>query len=114
MKPNKADIRKWTRALRSGKYYQGTGRLQRDDGYCCLGVACDIFIPKKKRKLYEGHLTGYVPYDQPHMGFWLSDLMVEFEDVTGKRLTYLNDEGGFNFDEIADLLEAVFIYEVLS
>ena len=29
-------------ALRSGKYKQCTGALRKDDGFCCLGVACDV------------------------------------------------------------------------
>ena len=28
----------WVKALRSGKYIQGTGQLHRDGSYCCLGV----------------------------------------------------------------------------
>lgn len=43
MKPNKKNIRKWVAALRSGDYTQTTGMLHRlNDGYCCLGVACEI------------------------------------------------------------------------
>lgn len=38
---------KWVRALRSGEYKQTTGVLRRTDtpgldGYCCLGVLCDL------------------------------------------------------------------------
>lgn len=32
----------WIAALRSGEYAQTTGRLRRDEGYCCLGVLCDL------------------------------------------------------------------------
>jgi hypothetical protein len=35
---------KWIAALRSGKYKQGRGRLNGPDGYCCLGVLCEVFI----------------------------------------------------------------------
>lgn len=39
--PNKARLRQWVKALRSGKYKQDTGRLgDAKTGYCCLGVAC--------------------------------------------------------------------------
>jgi len=35
--------KKWIEALESGEYEQGKKRLRtEDDGYCCLGVACDI------------------------------------------------------------------------
>jgi hypothetical protein len=34
---------KWVKALRSGKYTQGRGRLKTTTGrHCCLGVLCDI------------------------------------------------------------------------
>jgi len=38
------DLQKnWLAALRSGKYKQGTGFLRdKNDGYCCLGVLCDV------------------------------------------------------------------------
>ena len=36
----KAFKAKWVKALRSGKYKQGTETLKTGDRYCCLGVAC--------------------------------------------------------------------------
>ncbi len=33
---------KWVTALRSGKYEQIKGTLHTDNGYCCLGVLCEI------------------------------------------------------------------------
>jgi len=45
-----SDVKKWVEALRSGEYEQGKGILCMDDEisgdwkYCCLGVACDIFV----------------------------------------------------------------------
>lgn len=34
---------RWVEALQSGKYSQGTGGLgDPKNGYCCLGVGCDI------------------------------------------------------------------------
>jgi hypothetical protein len=35
-------VLKWIEALRSGKYPQGHGALRSSDGYCCLGVLCDV------------------------------------------------------------------------
>jgi len=43
--------RKWVKALRSGKYDQGRGKLYRagENDYCCLGVACVVDkIPLKR------------------------------------------------------------------
>jgi hypothetical protein len=36
---------KWVRALRSGKYKQASGQLKTEDGFCCLGVLCDVYDP---------------------------------------------------------------------
>lgn len=49
MKAEVAD--KWTEALRSGAYQQGTGQLRkwgfdersRESAFCCLGVLCDVY-----------------------------------------------------------------------
>ena len=37
------NAKKWVKALRSGDYKQGHGRLRTDDTFCCLGVACDLY-----------------------------------------------------------------------
>lgn len=36
---------KWLAALRNGEYKQATGYLKTQDGFCCLGVLCDIIDP---------------------------------------------------------------------
>lgn len=42
-------IDKWLVALRSGKYEQGTNALRdAKDGFCCLGVACDLLAKEGK------------------------------------------------------------------
>lgn len=44
---------RWVKALRSGKFKQGFGKLKQDEGdaikYCCLGVAIEVFKPKNKK-----------------------------------------------------------------
>jgi len=34
----------WLAALRSGEYKQGRNYLRDGDGFCCLGVACDVAL----------------------------------------------------------------------
>ena len=37
-------MEKWVKALRSGKYKQGKGYLNRyNDTFCCLGVLCELY-----------------------------------------------------------------------
>lgn len=141
MKPTKADIRKWVKALRGGKYKQTKSALQNDEGYCCLGIACVITIPEDKRDVTEDlFLAGEFPNEQASAPDWLTEIDSNFEEVTGVTLSDLNDEGlsrkrqdelmdfdsyadepsaneilsSFTFDEIADALEAVYIHEVLA
>ncbi len=33
---------KWVASLRSGDYPQSIARLKQSDGWCCLGVLCDV------------------------------------------------------------------------
>lgn len=39
---NTENAQKLVAALRSGQYPQAKGALRKAEGYCCLGVACDI------------------------------------------------------------------------
>lgn len=41
----------WVAALRSGKYKQAKGYLRTSNGFCCLGVACDIASKHKWAKV---------------------------------------------------------------
>jgi len=41
---NKKLKTKWVKALRSGKYEQGSFALKAEDNsFCCLGVLCDVY-----------------------------------------------------------------------
>ena len=37
------NARKWVEALRSGEYKQTKSYLRTKKGFCCLGVACDLY-----------------------------------------------------------------------
>lgn len=55
---NKIVKNKWIKALLSGDYRQGLGRLRNteldgDDSHCCLGVLCNIVASQHWRK--QGH-----------------------------------------------------------
>ena len=49
------NARDWVKALRSGEYEQGLGSLKFDNKYCCLGVACDLFLKSEGRASWEEH-----------------------------------------------------------
>lgn len=50
---NKENILKWCEALESGLYEQDRDALITDFGYCCVGVADDIFNKGKLKKEYQ-------------------------------------------------------------
>lgn len=108
------NIKKWVRALDSGKYKQGKGRLQRGDTYCCLGVACKIFIPKDKQLIIDGELSGLLPSMQPNAPQWLKYISNYFVLKTGTLLSDLNDQEKFTFSEIATILELIYIHDILD
>lgn len=51
---NKENMRKWVEALESGKYRKTKGALhkkkQHGGGFCCLGVATDLYLKEQGRK----------------------------------------------------------------
>lgn len=51
----------WIKALESGEYKQGRDYLLRNEKYCCLGVACDLIINTKSRKVGEIELERVLP-----------------------------------------------------
>ena len=113
--PTKSQITKWVTALRSGEYKQTTSCLQTEYGYCCLGVACKIFIQEHKLELdSNGIIDGFGPNQQPNSPEWLTLVNPKFHTKTGEYLASLNDVSKFTFDEIADMLELVYIHKILN
>jgi hypothetical protein len=119
---------KWVAALRSGQYQQGKEWLQNDAGYCCLGVACDLAVVDGvalRLRVAEGE-WGFKGVNDPASSVaerllpaavedWLG-LYDSFattrqdvrdnDDFTYSALTEFNDNLEWDFDQIADLIEA--------
>ena len=120
---DKEQFKKWIVALRSGKYNQIKGRLNDSRGFCCLGVACDILIPENEKYKYgNGYLKGGSPNIQKSSPEWLKEIAIDFGNKTGRSIYAINDKGiqidkiqyNMDFNDIADLLEAVYIHKVLE
>lgn len=119
-----AMLEKWIEALRSGEFKQTTHRLQDSQGYCCLGVACELLIPeKKKNKTNYGFLSRSLPEYQEFAPLFLKLINDDFTEITreasnglevGQSLTSLNDSLGFDFNEISDILQAVYIERIFE
>lgn len=107
----------WVDALRYEGFKQTTCRLQDENGYCCLGVACVVYeretgdeLPKNEIGCYfENVLCGHFISVQNWLN--LSSDMGGFanmeleEGITGN-LTDLNDFFRFDFPDIADIIES--------
>ena len=115
-------IEAWLKDLRSGKYDQAQRTLRNQDGFCCLGVACDTYRKRvggewielldgtgeyhfRPKGVTREHASGgYLPepvrawlgLDSPEGSFYESNAPLN--------LANLNDDGT-SFEEIADLIE---------
>ena len=113
--------RAWIDALRSGEYPQTKFRLvvvkssdpDQPVGYCCLGVACDLYgmVPttveagRTLLKSFDG-ADAVLPNEVQE---WLG-LADNNPTVGGRSLTSMNDNGA-TFADIADHLEAIWFPE---
>ena len=103
------NAKKWVAALRSGEYPQTKKCLQDKNGFCCLGVACDLYqkevggIDIDSRGFIDGSEYGQV---LPHevMG-WLGLRTKDGSITIEQRLSLYNDEGK-SFSEISDIIES--------
>jgi hypothetical protein len=106
---------KWVAALRSGEYVQGQRYLNGPDGFCCLGVLCDLYGKETGEKWFdEGGdgkrmLDGWtVPPLQVQkwadLGSDLGYTGVETPATDSVSLVDLNDSG-LPFSQIADIIQ---------
>ena len=111
--------KKLVEALRSGKYDQTDRALKDREGYCCLGVACDLYRkiedPSRQWELVEGDTlwefmgsSGALPDEVVDwLGFATNGGTLMFR--TESSLMALNDSGK-SFEYIADTIEAGAVY----
>lgn len=110
----------WVAALRSGEYEQGTGKLNQNGKFCCLGVLCDLAVKadvgvtvREERISYIGFESHRTYYDgnpdttpdivQDWAGLPDEDPVVRF-GVSWSTPANLNDSG-MSFADIADIIE---------
>ena len=97
---------KWIKALRSGEYQQGQGRLCRSatDGpkFCCLGVLAEVLeIPKVR----EGEV--YLYKDRGSMILTSEEYSkVGISERMASDLMAMNDSGK-TFEEIAEYIDGL-------
>lgn len=102
--------RLWIEALHSGKYQQAYGKLRRNDGFCCLGVACDIYNHDQWRATSADYwLTNSRGGSSPGAGDIPTDALAVLEyGNDGSAMTtliHLNDIVRQTFPQIANWIE---------
>jgi hypothetical protein len=109
----------WIDALRSGDYAQDTSKLHNTfaNTYCCLGVLCDLAV---KAGVATEEEYGSFGNDEDRSQGTLPNVIGEwsgvdpegrFKGTTGiahTSLIGLNDDAGYTFEQIADVIEAQF------
>ena len=117
---NKKVMKKWVKALLSGKYKQGQGLLKQTDHknairHCCLGVLCELYNEdmkeKKKKKLTEkADGFGVIRFNQQpeHLPSIVKN-WADLNDNVGSigsiySLAIINDDGK-TFKTIAKIIE---------
>jgi hypothetical protein len=102
----------WIEALRSDKYSQTRQRLHDKNGYCCLGVACELFskeleiyreFDSLEREVFDGCSLNLPRKLADFLG--LVDEDGSSKDNQSRTLTDLNDHKLYTFKQIADELE---------
>jgi hypothetical protein len=99
--------KKWVEALRSGSYKQAQYGLQRDGGFCCLGVLCDIYDNTGWKEQTRDGYTTYTLGGQDEQT-WLPDAIRDKleipRDAIGT-LVEMNDRDNLKFGQIADYID---------
>jgi|SRR5712671_2579910 len=102
-----ADIKvKWVAALRSGKYRQGEGYLQKDGRFCCLGVLCDLLDDKDWRRSWDEQEAGSLLWGGTGLAIVPDDGLARagIHPHKAGHLMTMNDTGE-SFARIADWIE---------
>lgn len=115
--PVNENAKAWVAALRSGEYQQTRRALGDVHGYCCLGVACELYIKagnklsRKESPLYSDRDGPYVVRYNGHSDVlprvvqdWLG-LSSPYGVYNNNNLAALNDRR-ISFDEIARIIES--------
>jgi hypothetical protein len=107
---------KWIKALRSGKYEQGSNFLVYLDWdntktFCCLGVAC-VITGIKEKNIYDLGLIEITNKKEEKLFKDIPKILKgssEEDDVLYnpliKKLTQMNDSGKWSFNRIATYIE---------
>ena len=109
----------WVAALRSGEYEQTQSLLRDENGFCCMGVACDIYDSTKWNKVMAHTVEKGKFYCYNYMDnttslpselvryFGISDWSANYFEKDGNCSSLIDEnDAGMPFHEIADIIES--------
>ena len=108
---------KWVSALLSGEYKQAKNTLNNGEGFCCLGVLCDLAAKEgigewNKTTFYDkkgGDIGGGVPTNEVVKWAGMKDYNPNVPYASPQSpetcLASMNDSGKYTFDDIAFVIE---------
>jgi hypothetical protein len=110
------NAQKWVAALRSGEFHQDKAQLQTANGYCCLGVACEVYQREvggleirrpswEEGVSYNDEFSSLPDVVKVWLGLQYADGDFTTSDSDNQTLADLNDLGT-SFDQIADIIES--------
>jgi hypothetical protein len=100
---------KWIAALRSNEYKQAQGYLHTNEGFCCLGVLCDLYAEEKNMEWKienDGNIRSFDGKDQvlpQSVSDWSGVRTDIIENPTYWKLVDMNDSGE-DFSYIAEYI----------
>ena len=108
---NKKMKTEWVKALRSGDYKQGKEFLKSEQGYCCLGVLCDLNETHEVKKSGKGKYKMPTEGTLKKLGLYgiVADDWASARYPASTAVDYLagmNDDGK-SFKTIADAIESM-------
>jgi hypothetical protein len=90
--------RMWVKALRSGEYEQTMGCLRDNVGFCCLGVACDVYLKSgDASKTTKWETNKFFRYKRGDEGLIATVLPAPVKDWLG-----LQDDSGTHFRPVEE------------
>ena len=116
----------WVKALRSGKYQQSKGALKDAYGFCCLGVACELYAIETGVGNWDRHhqsvlssergckFKEYCSFDgEPsclplRVKVWLGleDAFGRYKDAAEEYDLATQNDRGLSFEDIASIIES--------
>ena len=106
-------VQLWLEALRSGLYKQTRGQLRNEKGFCCLGVACEVYNIQQRKNHKKQLQYENFHYDEEYNTLpnkvknWLGLTSEDGGYYRGSKLKSLvvKNDNGTSFNKIADIIE---------